>query len=141
MKELKINHLAVLLGVVLQFVIGYLWYSPILFGNPWMEMVDLDLATIEANPPGANIWIINVAASVAAIYLLAWLFTQLNVDNWFSGVYYGFLLGFGFVLLSLMRSNAFEQAPYGLAWINGGFTTFGLMIGGGILGAWKKYKE
>jgi hypothetical protein len=62
------------------------------------------------------------------------------VDNWFNGVYYGFLIGFAFVLLSLMRSNAFEQTPYGLAWINGGFTTFGLMIGGGILGAWKKYK-
>ena len=141
MKELKINHLAVFTGIILQFVIGYLWYAPFLFGNAWMEMVGLDLATIEANPPGANVWIINVAASVASLYLLAWLFTQLKVDNWFNGVYYGFLFGFAFVLLSLMRSNAFAQSPYGLAWINGGFTTFGLMIGGGILGAWKRYKS
>lgn len=27
-----------------------------------------------------------------------------------------------------------------LAWINGGYTTAGLMIGGAVLGAWRKYK-
>jgi len=52
MKELKINYLAVLVAVVLQFVLGFLWYGP-LFGEPWMEMVGFDMATVEANPPGA----------------------------------------------------------------------------------------
>ena len=48
MKELKINHLAVLVAVILQFVLGFLWYGNVLFGEAWMGMVGLDMAAIEA---------------------------------------------------------------------------------------------
>ncbi len=51
-----------------------------------------------------------------------------------------FVLGFSFVLLSIMTSGMFAKDPYGLAWITGGFTTVGLAVGGAVLGAWKKYK-
>lgn len=88
MKELKINHLAVLAGVVLQFVLGFLWYGP-LFGAPWMEMIGLDMATIEANPPGAGVWITNVVASVTAVYLLAFIFVKMNVNSLLKGLLWG----------------------------------------------------
>ncbi len=80
MKELKINYLAVLVAVVLQFVLGFLWYGP-LFGEPWMEMVGLDMATVEANPPGAGIWISNVISAGLAMFVLAWLYVKLKVDS------------------------------------------------------------
>ena len=51
MNELKINHLAVIVAVVMQFVLGFLWYGP-LFGDAWMEMVGLDMDT--ADRPGAG---------------------------------------------------------------------------------------
>ncbi len=70
MKELKINHLAVWVSVVMLFVLGFLWYGPI-FGEPWMGMVGLDMAKIEANPPGAGIWLTNIVSSVASMYALA----------------------------------------------------------------------
>ena len=137
MKELKINHLAVLIAIALQFGLGFLWYGP-LFGEAWMEMVGLDLATIEADPPGAGVWITNIIASVAGIYLLAWLFVQLEVDSVLKGAGYGLLIGFVFVLLANMTSGMFAKDPYELAWITGGFTTVGLTIGGAVLGAWTK---
>ena len=140
MKELKINHLAVLVAVVLQFVLGFLWYGP-LFGDAWMEIVGLDLATIEANPPGTGAWITNIIASVSGIYVLAWLFVKLEVDSFLSGAYYGLLIGFVFVLLSNMTSGMFAKDPYELAWITGGFTTVGLTVGGAVLGAWTKTKS
>jgi hypothetical protein len=139
MKELKINHLAVLVAVVLQFVIGFLWYGP-LFGDPWMGMVGLDMATIEANPPGAGGWITNIVSAVVSMYVLAWLFTKIPVTSLLQGLGIGLLLGFSFVLLSTMTSGMFAKHPYGLAWITGGFTTVGLGVGGAVLGAWKKYK-
>ncbi len=80
MKTLKINHAAVWVCVVLSFVLGFLWYGP-LFGDPWMEMVGLDQATIEANPPGAGIWITNLISSVLPLYVLAWLLVKLNVTS------------------------------------------------------------
>jgi hypothetical protein len=139
MKELKINHLAVLVAVVLQFVLGFLWYGP-LFGNAWMEMVGLDLDTINADPAGAGEWITNIFASVAGIYLLAMLFVKLGVNSLLKGAGYGLLIGFVFVLLSNMTSGMFAKDPYWLAWITGGFTTVGLTVGGAVLGAWTKSK-
>ena len=139
MKELKINHLAVLVAVVLQFVLGFLWYGP-LFGEAWMGMVGLDMATIEADPAGAEEWITNIVTAVVSMYVLAWLFTRINVTSLVQGLLIGSLIGFSFVLLSIMTSGMFAKDPYGLAWITGGFTTVGLAVGGAVLGAWKKYK-
>jgi len=138
MKDLKINHLAVLIGIVLQFVIGFLWYGP-LFGEPWMKMVGLDLATIEANPADAGTWITNIVTAVLSVYLLAWLFVKLKVSSLIKGALYGFLIGFVFVLMANKTSGAFAGDPYGLAWVTGGFTTVGLLVAGAVLGAWKKY--
>lgn len=140
MKELKINYLAVLAAVVLQFVLGFLWYGP-LFGDAWMEMVNLDMATIEADPPGAGEWITNVVAAVLAMYVLAWFFVKLKVNTLARGVWIGLVIGFSFVLMSGMVSGMFAKDPYWLNWITAGNTTVGLMLGGAVLGVWPKYKE
>lgn len=133
------NHPAIWVSIILQFVIGFLWYGP-LFGNAWMEMVGLNMDMVMADPADAGDWITNVIASVAGVYLLAWLFIKLNADTWLKGLVYGFLIGFVFVLLSNKTSGAFAKDPYGLAWITGGFTTVGLSVAGAVLGAWKKIK-
>jgi len=137
MKELKINHLAVLVAVVLQFVLGFLWYGA-LFAEAWMEMVGLDLATIEADPAGAGEWITNAVTSFAAIYLLAWLYVQIGVSSLGRGAGIGFMIGFVFVFLDHMTTGMFAKDPYWLAYITGGFTVVGLTIGGAVLGAWTK---
>ena len=140
MKELKINHLAVLVAVILQFGIGFLWYGR-LFENAWMEAVGRDLATIDADPAGAEEWITNIFSAAVSMYVLAWLFVKMGVDSLLKGAGYGLLIGFSFVLLSIMTSGMFAKDPYGLAWITGGFTTFGLTVGGAVLGAWSKFRS
>ncbi len=139
MKELKINYLAVLVAIVLQFGLGFLWYGP-LFGEPWMGMVGLDMATVEANPPGAGIWISNVISAALTMFVLAWLFVKLNVKTPVKGVGSGLVIGLAFVLMPIMVSGMFANDPYWLAWITGGHTTVGLMLGGAVLGVWPAYK-
>ncbi len=138
MKKLKINHAAVWVSVVLLTVLGFLWYGP-LFGDPWMAMVGLDKATVEANPPGAGAWITNIIATVAPVYTLAWLFTGLHVESALRGAGIGFLIAFSFVFLTNMTSDMFAQNPYALSWITGGFTLVAMALAGLILGAWRKY--
>ena len=139
MKDLKINYLAIAVAVVLQFVLGFLWYGP-LFGDAWMEMVGLDMATVEANPAGAGIWIANVVSAALLIFVLAWLFVKLNVQTLAKGIWIGFVIGFTFTLMPAMISGFFADDSYWLAWVNGGNTTVGLMLGGAVLGAWKSSK-
>lgn len=140
MSNLKINHAAVWVSVVVVIALGFAWYDPI-FGEQWMAMVGLDLATVEANPPGAEVWITNIASTVIPMYVLAWLFVRLKVQTAFEGAKIGLMIGFSFVLLSRMTSDMFSQNPYELSWIVGGFSMLSIAIGGTILGAWRKYKS
>ncbi|MCG8309725.1 MAG: DUF1761 domain-containing protein [Cytophagales bacterium] len=137
MNTLKMNHYAILVSFVLSFILGFLWYGP-LFGEAWMRMVGLDEAMIEANPPGAGIWITNVLSSIIPLYVLAWLFIKLSVRSGIRGAGIGLLIAFSFDFLHRMTSDMFAQAPYELSWITGGFDMVLLTISGFLLGAWRK---
>ena len=135
--SLKINHLAIVVCVIVLFALGFLWYGP-LFGEPWMAMVGLDMAKIEANPPGTAIWITNLISTVVPLYVLAWLLTRLEVTTGLKGAGIGLLISFSFVFLSKMTGDLFAQFPYALSWITGGYDMVALTISGFILGAWTK---
>lgn len=133
----KINHAAVWVSVVLLFGLGFLWYGP-LFGESWMKMVGLDMATVEANPPGTGAWITNFIATVVPLYVLAWLFVKLGVSSGVEGAGIGLLIAFSFTFLSALTGNLFAQMPYALAWITGGFDMTAMTLSGFILGTWRK---
>ena len=137
MEKLKINHAAVWVGVVVLFVLGFTWYGP-LFGEQWMEFVGLTMADAENMDGALGIWISNVVSSVASMYLLAWLFSKIGINTGFKGALLGLEIAFIFIFLTIMVNNMFAHAPYGLAWIIGGFSMFGFTINGFILGAWTK---
>jgi Protein of unknown function (DUF1761) len=64
----NVNWLAVIVGAVLSFLLGWLWYSPMLFGKRWAEGVGVELGSASAMPVGAMV------AQIVGIFLLAWLF-------------------------------------------------------------------
>lgn len=140
MNNLKINHLAVWICIILMHAFGFLWYGP-LFGEKWMALVKMDQATMEQESMNASIWILNSAAIIAPIYLLAWLFTKMNVTSGIQGALIAFLIVFCFHHLPLMNANMFAGKPYGLAWITGGYSLSWLTVSGFILGAWTKAKS
>ena len=139
MESLKINHAAVWVGVVVLFALGFIWYD-LLFGEQWVEFVGLDMAELEANPPGYGLWISNLISSALGMYLLAWLFVGLNITSGAKGAIVGFLIAFVFIFLTTMINNMYAQSPYGLAWILGGYSMVGFTINGFILGAWTMKK-
>jgi hypothetical protein len=64
----NVNWLAVVVGAVLSFLLGWLWYSPMLFGKRWAEGVGVKLGSASAMPVGAMV------AQLVGTFLLAWLF-------------------------------------------------------------------
>ena len=137
MEKLKINHAAVWVGVVVLFALGFTWYGP-LFGEQWMKFVGLTMADAENMDGALGIWISNIVSSVSSMYLLAWLFSKLGINSGFKGALLGLEIAFIFIFLTVMVNNMFAHAPYGLAWIIGGFSMVGFTINGFILGAWTK---
>ncbi len=137
MKDLKINHAAVWVSIVVFFAMGFLWYGP-LFGEIWMNYVGLDMATIEANPPGASLWISNIIATAISVYVLAWLFAKMKISSAMQGAITGLVIAFGLFYLPTMINNLYAQGPYGLSWITGGYEMVCLSLSGLILGGWRK---
>jgi len=137
MSNIKINHLAVWICIVLTHVLGFLWYGP-LFGEKWMALVQMDQVTMEQESMSAGPWVMNSVSIIAPIYLLAWLFTRMDVTSGIQGAAFAFLIGFCFHHLSVMNANMFAREPYGLAWITGGYNLTWLTISGFILGSWVK---
>ena len=137
MNHLKINHLAVFVCVILLHVIGFLWYGP-LFGRTWMNMVGLNPESTQSGAGEAGLWITNFIATLAPVYLLAWLFTKLDVTSGLRGAALAFVITFCMHHLPVMSGNMFAGEHYALAWITGGFSLIGMSISGFILGAWTK---
>lgn len=61
-----VNWLAVVLGAVVAFVAGWLWYSPILFGPKWAEGVGVEMGTASDMPVGAMV------SQIVGLFLLSW---------------------------------------------------------------------
>src|SRR5256886_12575204 len=67
-----VNYLAVLVAAVAVFVLGWLWYSPLLFYKPWMRLRGMDpvAAMAGAKMPGGKLLIELVRCLVLA-YVIA----------------------------------------------------------------------
>src|SRR5712691_4730351 len=67
-----VNYLAVLVAAVAVFVLGWLWYSPLLFFKPWMRLRGLDpvAAMAGAKMPGGKL-VIEFARCIVLAYVIA----------------------------------------------------------------------
>jgi hypothetical protein len=63
----NVNWLAVIAGTVLSFLLGWLWYSPKLFGAKWAQGVGVELGSASSVPVAAMV------TQLVATFLLAWL--------------------------------------------------------------------
>ena len=70
-----VSWLGVIVGAIVAFLAGWLWYSPALFGKKWAEGVGVELGSASAMPVGAMV------SQVVALLLLSWLFGITAADN------------------------------------------------------------
>ena len=61
-----VNWLAVIVGAVVAYGLGWLWYSPVLFGTKWMEGTGVKMEAGSPLPMGAMI------VQAIGTFLLAW---------------------------------------------------------------------
>src|SRR5256886_6786262 len=77
-----VNYLAVLVAAFAVFVLGWLWYSPLLFYKPWMRLRGMDpvAAMAGAKMPGGKLLIELVRCLVLA-YVIARFVALLGVSG------------------------------------------------------------
>ena len=128
-----LNPWAILVATIAGFVLGGIWYSPLLFARRWMAAAGLDEATLQNANMGKIFGGAFALTLLAAANLAAFLGPERN-PGW--GVAAG-LLAAVWVCAALGVLYLFERRPLALFVINGGYwlVTFATM--GAILGTWK----
>ncbi len=134
MEPLHFHYPAVLTATLISFVIGGLWYSPILFAKAWMQASGVT----EAQARSANL------ARIFGLALLANLVIAFNLSAFLGakatlqfGFFAGLATGLGWVAMSLAVIYLFEQRSLKLWLINSGYQVVAYTVMGGILGVWK----
>src|SRR5947207_13773970 len=107
-----VNYLAVLVAAVVVFILGWLWYSPLLFYKPWMRLRGLDpnAAMAGAKMPGGKL-VVELLRCLVLAYVIARLVALLGVSSWMGGLHFGFLLWIGFPLILLTGSVLLYNLP------------------------------
>ena len=128
-----VNYLAVLLAALSSFMIGGLWYSPLLFQKSWMAANGQSEERLRSGNPAivfGGAFLLNL---VAAFVLALWLKERAaDIQDAASA---GFAVGLGLVATSIGVIYLFERRPLALWLVNGGYAAVLFTAMGAIIGA------
>lgn len=130
----QLNLAAIVVAAAATFLLGGLWYSPILFAKPWMEAAGLSEEQTRQAPMGRIFGFAALAALVMAFNLAAFIGPKASLA---FGMAAGLAAGLGWVAMALGVIYLFEQRPLKLWLINSGYQVLAFTIMGAILGVWK----
>lgn len=136
-EHLSFNYLAILTATVSTFVLGGLWYSPVLFGNAWKRELGLTDEECKRREAAAGVGRIMgmafVLELIMALTLAAFIGPKASLA---FGTFAGAAAGFGWVALSMGVTYLFEQKSLRYFFINAGYHGVAFTLMGAILGAW-----
>ncbi len=132
-----INYWAVIVAAVVAFVMGGLWYSPILFGRAWMRLRRIDdTAAARTKMRPAEI-LAEFARGLVVAAVLAGFVVHLVVVNWAGAIYLGLAVWIGFQATSIIGSVIHENYPWKLYAIHTGDALAKTLVMAVILGVWR----
>jgi hypothetical protein len=131
----KLNWVAVLAAAAMAFVVGGMWYSPMLFGGVWMRETGLTDDALRRRKmakvfSGSFVLSLLIALNLAA-------FLSGGPPNLLWGMAAGALAGVGWVATSMGITYLFELRSMKLFLVNAGYHAVTFVLMGGILGVWK----
>ena len=130
----KLNWLAVGAAALSTFLLGGIWYSPVLFGRARQRETGLSDAQLQQRSLAVVFGTSFVLALIMAFNLAAFLQGPPDLA-W--GMTAGALAGIGWVAMAMGVTYLFEARSMKLFLINAGYHAVSFVIMGAILGAWK----
>ena len=133
-----VNFVAVLVAAVAAFVLGWLWYSPLLFFKPWMRLRGMDpvAAMAGAKMPAGKL-LIELGRCFVLAYVIARLVAQLGVSGWMGAAHFGLFMWIGFPVIILTGSVLWENIPWKVAAIHAGDWLVKLLVVPIIVTMWR----
>jgi hypothetical protein len=135
-----INLWSVLVAAVATMILGFLWYSPILFANPWMRLMGVDpndkAKLAEMQKGAGKLYGLAFVASIVSAMVLAKVIAITTVNTIPYGMKIGFAVWLGFVTTVQLTGALFGKQPIKLYLINTAYQLVCYLVMGAILAVW-----
>ena len=131
----KVNFWAIILAAFSYLIIGSLWYSPLLFGKLWIQLLGF---TDEDFKTSKRMWMILtmsfLSAAIAAYVIAAVLGPRSSAG---FGAIVGAVIAICWISMSKLYNVLFENQSVKLFLVHAGFDLVTYMTMGAIVGYWR----
>jgi hypothetical protein len=126
-----VNYLAIVVASVASFVLGMLWYSPLVLGNIWMKLEKLTKKDMEAAKKRgmAKPMFFNAVSLLVTAYVLNYLMDLTSLH----GSILGFWAWIGFVATVSMAPVLWKGQSWNLYLFNNAHTLVSFLLMGLVL--------
>jgi hypothetical protein len=136
---MKIKYPAVIVATLVYFILGGLWYSPLLFANKFIQLMNWtpeQLRQMESQNHGKELAIAFVM-SFLLVYILAHFVQYTKATTAIGGIQTAFWLWLGFIVTTQVPSVLFEGRSFGVFLIHVGYQLVGCVLAGAVLAVWR----
>lgn len=127
-----LNIWAILVGVILYMGLGMLWYSPVLFGNAWMKMLNFKKDELEMK---STDMIFSLLGEIVGVFFLALIFELIGEYNFLNGLGLGALVA-GILFTTSSSQVIYSKKPWKLWLLDAGYHATSLLLIAILLGIW-----
>jgi hypothetical protein len=126
------NWVAIIVAMVVNMVLGSLWFSPVLFQKRWMALRVGGPMSGTASP---LLYVITAVGALVSAITLDWIIGLAGANTLVGGAIIGLYCGLGLVAPAILADHLFNERPSMLYVIVAGYPIVGLLIMGAIIGA------
>ena len=138
-----INYLAVLVAAIVIFILGGLWYSPVLFAKRWIALQNRTEEEMRAQAAAANMPLMYFSAFICA-FLQAWVLAmvmghmaQVAEMSVAHAAVFSALIWLGFAATTSYATALFSGKPRQLWLIDSLYNLVSFVLAGIILAVWR----
>jgi len=139
MLDFHVSFVPLIVLSLANFVLSWLWYSPVLFAKPWMKALGIEQnhemtdAEKKAMP---WLFVNGLGASLLVVYGMMVLVNSLGASGFLQGALAGLVVWAGFAVTHSLNTLWEGRKPVVLV-INNGLFLLTYAVYGGILSVWK----
>ncbi len=130
-----INYISVLIAAIISMIVGFFWYSPMLFGNLWMKLsgkTKKDINKVKKKGMG-KIFVAEFISQLVMAYILAVIIGATGASTISQALFVSFFIWLGFIATITLGTVLWEGKSIKLYILNAAHTLISILLMGLII--------